>query len=637
MNPRLVAIAGPLKGTILTLSEDEVSIGRESSNQLCISDLSLSRRHCLIKGAAGQFTISDLNSLNGTFVNGVPVKERILAHGDQIKIGDSVLCFLLEENEVAPTTSSVQLDEGKLVSQSTVQLRMQDALYLHPEKALAVLPLTARLVRDLNALLRISTAINSIRSRGALLRQLMELIFEVIPAERGAILLTEEHQEGFSSVFTWDRRLGPDQPIQASRTICRQVLGEGVAILSNDVRESESFRFADSLIASPVRSLLVVPLIVLEEVLGVIYLDTSDPMDRFDEEDLQLLTAIAGMAAVAWKNVQHVEWLESENRRLQQDLNIEHDMVGESAPMREVYQFIAKVASTDSTVLIRGESGTGKELVARAIHHNGPRAGKPFVAINCAALTETLLESELFGHEKGAFTGAVAQKKGKLEVADGGTLFLDEVAELAPTLQAKLLRVLQAREFERVGGTRPIKVDIRLMAATNKDLAAAIKAGTFRQDLYYRLNVVSLTMPPLRERREDIPLLARFFAAKYSQKCKRRIMGISAEARQCLMNYDWPGNVRELENAIERAVVMGSSDLICPEDLPEAVLETESPTGAPITEFHEAVKQTKKQLILMAIEQTGGNYTEAAKLLGLHPNYLHRLIRNLNLKAALKK
>jgi Nif-specific regulatory protein len=343
------------------------------------------------------------------------------------------------------------------------------------------------------------------------------------------------------------------------------------------------------------------------------------------------------MAAVAWKNVQHVEWLESENRRLQQDLNIEHDMVGESAPMREVYQFIAKVASTDSTVLIRGESGTGKELVARAIHHNGPRAGKPFVAINCAALTETLLESELFGHEKGAFTGAVAQKKGKLEVADGGTLFLDEVAELAPTLQAKLLRVLQAREFERVGGTRPIKVDIRLMAATNKDLAAAIKAGTFRQDLYYRLNVVSLTMPPLRERREDIPLLARFFAAKYSQKCKRRIMGISAEARQCLMNYDWPGNVRELENAIERAVVMGSSDLICPEDLPEAVLETESPTGAPITEFHEAVKQTKKQLILMAIEQTGGNYTEAAKLLGLHPNYLHRLIRNLNLKAALKK
>jgi Nif-specific regulatory protein len=312
-------------------------------------------------------------------------------------------------------------------------------------------------------------------------------------------------------------------------------------------------------------------------------------------------------------------------------------MVGESHRMRDVFQFIAKVASTDSTVLIRGESGTGKELAARAIHQNSPRSGKPFVAINCAALTETLLESELFGHEKGAFTGAIAQKKGKLEVADGGTVFLDEMGEMTPLLQAKLLRVLQEREFEHVGGTRPIKVDIRLIAATNRDLENAIRQGSFRQDLYYRLNVVSLTMPGLRERREDIPLLASYFATKYGQKCKRQVRGISPEARACLKEYDWPGNVRELENAIERAVVLGSSDVIRPEDLPEAVLETEPPAGGTPTRYHEAIKEAKKQLILKAVEQANGNYTEAAKQLGVHANYLHRLIRNLNLKPVLKK
>jgi two-component system, NtrC family, response regulator HydG len=222
-------------------------------------------------------------------------------------------------------------------------------------------------------------------------------------------------------------------------------------------------------------------------------------------------------------------------------------------------------------------------------------------------------------------------------MADGGTIFLDEMGEMSPLLQTKLLRVLQEREFERVGGTRPIKVDIRLIAATNKDLEEAIEQGTFRQDLYYRLNVVQLSMPALRDRREDIPLLASYFAAKYSKKCKRRVVGISAEARARLINYDWPGNVRELENAIERAVVLGTTDLILPEDLPEAALEAEPSSSVTITKYHEAVADAKKQLILKAVEQAGGHYTEAAKLLGVHPNYLHRLIRNMNLKTALKK
>ncbi len=259
------------------------------------------------------------------------------------------------------------------------------------------------------------------------------------------------------------------------------------------------------------------------------------------------------------------------------------------------------------------------------------------MAINCAALAETLLESELFGHEKGAFTGAIAQKKGKLEVAEGGTVFLDEIGELAPSLQAKLLRVLQEREFERVGGTRTIKLDVRLIAATNRDLEEEVKKGRFREDLYYRLNVVSVRMPALRERREDISLLASYFAAKYGKRSGRTVVGISPRARACLLNYEWPGNVRELENAIERAVVLGSSDLILPEDLPETILERAAPAGAPAEAFHDAVRESKKQLIIGAVEQAMGNYTEAARLLGLHPNYLHRLIRNLNLKPMLQR
>jgi Nif-specific regulatory protein len=268
---------------------------------------------------------------------------------------------------------------------------------------------------------------------------------------------------------------------------------------------------------------------------------------------------------------------------------------------------------------------------------NSRRADKAFMAVNCAALAESLLESELFGHEKGSFTGALMQKKGRLEIADGGTVFLDEIGELSPALQVKLLRVLQEREFERVGGTRTIKVDLRLISATNKDLEEAVSKGSFRQDLYYRLNVVNLEMPPLRDRPEDIPLLANYFAAKYGEKCNRRITGISAEAQARLRSYDWPGNVRELENALERAVVLGTTDRILLEDLPESVLESEPPPAAPGTKYHDAVAQTKKQIIVGAMQQAKGSFTEAAKVLGVHPNYLHRLVRNLNLKDQLKK
>jgi Nif-specific regulatory protein len=635
MNHRLVARDGPLKGSVFQLDGGEFSVGRNPSNRLAVSDPSLSRQHCVIARHGDQFDIRDLDSRNGTFVNGVPVHERALAAGDEIQIGNSLFLFLSEDTQPAPS-ASVRLDERSVLTGATVILRSEDSRYLQPDKV-ATTPLPVlRVARDLKALLKLSTAINSVRKLETLERQLMECIFEVVPAARGAILLTGDNPDEFNSVFSWDREVGTIAPFPVSATVVRKVLQEKVGVLSTDVMEDVALGASKSLLAAETRSLLAVPLNVFERMLGLIYLDTGSPTARLDQDHLELMTAVAAISAVALENARHVERLEDENQRLKAEINIEHNMVGESAPMRTVYRFVSRVASSDSTVLITGESGTGKELVARAIHRNSPRVQKPFVAINCAALTETLLESELFGHEKGAFTGALQQKKGKLEVADGGTVFLDEMGELAPSLQAKLLRVLQEREFERVGGTRSVRIDVRVIAATNRDLTESVKSGTFRQDLYYRLNVVSIEMPPLRQRRDDIPLLGSYFAARAGERSKRHVLGVSPEARACLVNYDWPGNVRELENAIERAVVLGSSDFILPEDLPEAVLETVQPAGATIAQYHEAVSEAKKQVILRAVEQAGGNYTEAAKRLGVHPNYLHRLIRNMNLKSVLK-
>ena len=621
MQPRLAAISGRLKGAVFNVSDDGTVIGRETSANLCIAESAVSRRHSKLEKSGDDYVINDLDSLNGTFVNDVPVKTRVLQHGDRVRIGESQFLFLLFDGDESSKSSQIELDDRQVVSGSTVQVRFDDALYL--------------MARDLSALMKVSTTINAIRGLEELQERLLMLLFEVVPAQRGAILLSAEGSLEPTSVFGLDRAHGKDQTVIVSRTIIRQVMRDGVSLLTSNTLDPKLG--TDSLISAGAKFVMCVPLMMFDHIIGVIYLDSTDPQDQFNKDHLQLVTAISGIAAVAIENARQFEWLESENQRLLADVNIDHNMIGESGPMQRVYHFISKVAPTDSNVLITGESGTGKELAARAIHRNSKRAQKPFVAVNCAALTESLLESELFGHEKGAFTGALTQKKGRLEIAEGGTLFLDEIGELSSALQVKLLRVLQEREFERVGGTQTIKIDIRLIAATNRNLEEAIEAGEFRQDLYYRLNVVSFELPALRDRREDIPLLANYFADKYSVKCNRKLRGLSPEARARLSAYDWPGNVRELENAIERALVLGTTDLILPEDLPEALLESESTETTAATSYHDAVAQTKRQIILTAMEKAKGNYTEAAKLLGVHPNYLHRLIRNLNLKDQIKQ
>jgi two-component system response regulator HydG len=327
--------------------------------------------------------------------------------------------------------------------------------------------------------------------------------------------------------------------------------------------------------------------------------------------------------------------LEEENARLRALVGHDVDVsaiIGTSEPMRRVFEAIALVAPTEATVIILGESGTGKELVAQAIHANSPRRDGPLITVNCAALPETLLESELFGHERGAFTGATERRLGRFELAHGGTIFLDEIGELTPAAQARLLRVLQAQEFERVGGSKTLKVEVRVIAATNKDLEGAVRAGRFREDLLYRLQVFPLTMPPLRERRDDIPFLVEHFLRRYAERHRRRLRGLTPRALDLFMRYDWAGNVRELEHTIERAVILTRGEYITPEELPptiralsgdpDAITPQEPPVPVGLT-----LKEVERELIRKTIEHTGGNRTKAAEILGISRATLHNKLR----------
>jgi Nif-specific regulatory protein len=614
------------------LAEEEITIGRDPANQICLPDLSVSRQHCVIKKEAGQCHITDLRSFNGTMVNGVQINQQPLSHGAQIAIGDVLLLFL--EDDAEQSMSPVELEESDLVIGSTIRLLRENALYLNPAEVSTSLPATARTARDLNTLLKISAVINSTRGSVQLQQQLLRLIFEVIPAERGAILLVGRRINEIVSLIGYDRAADKERPLRVSKTITDQVLREEVAIVANDVSENEAFNTAESLITSKTSSLLCVPLEMFGQVIGVIYLAANDPNVQFDEAHLQLMMAISSMAAVAIENASHVEWLESENQQLQAEAKLKHDMIGDSACMHKLYKLIAQVSPTDATVLIQGESGTGKELVAHAIHLNSPRSNKPFAAINCAAFPETLIESEFFGYEKGAFNEAKARKKGLLEVADGGTVFLDEIGELTLAVQAKLLRALERREFRRVGGTSIVKVDVRFIAATNKNLKEAVEQKTFRDDLYHRLNIFPLEMPPLRERGKDLLLLARHFIFKYSKRHNRLIVGITPEATDRLQNYSWSGNVRELKNVIERAVIKSNTHTLTLELFLE--LPSEKSAGIPVkSKLKDVVDAARKQAIIDAFKQAGGKHIEAAKILAVHPIHLHRLIRTLGIKSDL--
>jgi len=613
MKSRLLVITGPRSQATFPIADDRFSIGRDPQCHFSVPDPLVSREHCVIVRQGDGFMIRDLGSHNGTLVNDLPVDNQVLAHRDYITIGRTVLQFLTGDEVVFEDPDGL----------ATVSLST------NPNS-----PLTAQLASaDLHSLLRVSTMLHSFhamyRGRGSSARYLLErhllsLILEVIPASRGAILLYEDSFDEPSSFSVRDQETELLRPVAINRQMVKRVLTEGCGLLVEDARPGP-----EGGAAGPPQSLLLAPLVIRLQSRGLIYLEGA----AFRETHLQLLVAIAQLASMAMENAFQLEWLDTENERLEAELHPDHHMIGDSVPLRELQRNILRVAKTNSTVLVVGETGTGKELVARAVHQNSQRAGQLFMAVNCAALTDALLESELFGYEKGAFTGAFNQKKGRLEVAAGGTVFLDEIGEMPLQLQAKLLRVLQERQMERVGGTQPIKLDIRIIAATNRNLEDEVRAGRFRQDLYYRLNVVTLKTPPLRERQVDISVLAMQFASRFGAQCGRRISGISPEAEAYLMHYHWPGNIRELENALERAAVLGSSDIIQLEDLPESVREIAQPAEVVRAPgLQDAVDRAKRQAIALAFEQAGSDHAGAAKLLGVHPNYLYRLMRSLGMR-----
>ena len=473
------------------------------------------------------------------------------------------------------------------------------------------------------ALSDISFRINSIQSPDELLADVLQIAMQTLDAERGFILLTsDEYPEGFevrsSSNFT-DHQLG--ELVRISTSVVHEVLREGKPVLVFEAQQDERYRETESIVLEKIQSIACVPLRIKDRQIGAIYLDSLTKRTRFTRDHLPFIQAFANQAAIAIENVQLYQSLRDENRRLRQEVQRVHGfegIIGQSPRMRDIFETMSRVMETDATVLVEGESGTGKELVARAIHYKGDRSDKPFVALFCGSLPDNLLESELFGHKKGSFTGATTDKQGLFEAADGGTIFLDEVGDLSPHLQTALLRVLQQGEIKRIGENKVRHVDVRVISATNKRLLTLIEEGEFREDLYYRLNTISIEIPPLRYRRSDIPLLAHHFLDKFAVKKRSHIKGLVPEALDALQSYAWPGNVRELENTIERAVVFARGEYIRVEDL-------RLPDDQQVDPFEPGIslKESERRLVLQTLRDNGDNISATARVLGVSRRWLH--------------
>jgi len=484
----------------------------------------------------------------------------------------------------------------------------------------------SREIRRLATFLEISQALSGTLNLKAGLHQVLEVLEEHHGIIRGTVtLLDEEADELYIEASNGLTPKGQQTRYRIGEGITGRAVQTGKPIVIPQVSLEPMFLNRAGQRKEKEQqelSFICVPILVNRKAVGALGADLAFKRDRDYESELKFVRVVASMIGQAVKVHRLIEAekrrLVEENTQLREELRERYDfsnIVGSSNAMRQVYEQVSQVARTNTTVLIRGESGTGKELIAHAIHYNSLRAKKPFVKVSCAALPETLIESELFGYEKGAFTGAQARKKGRFELAEGGTLFLDEIGDLDPQTQVKLLRVLQEREFERVGGVETVKVNVRLIAATNKELEKAIADGKFREDLYYRLNVFSIFVPPLRERKPDVLLLADHFLEKFSLEHGKSILRISTPAIDMLMSYHWPGNVRELENTMERAVLVCEGQVIHGHHLPPT-LQTAEASGTTIrTSLADAVGAYEKDLIQDALKSTRGNRAKAARLL----------------------
>jgi Nif-specific regulatory protein len=489
------------------------------------------------------------------------------------------------------------------------------------------------------ALFTVSQRINQISELAKLLDEVLHQAITIIGAERGMIILVDESGQSYRTVASESLE---EEDIAFSTSIVQATLRSKKTLTSGDLRSDSRFRDAESVRGLHILSFICVPLVVpgLNRALGTLYVDQRIYVKTFAEEDVLILEAFANLAAIAISNANLMEQLVSENIELRHEVAKRYEfrgVIGQSKAMQKVFRDMKQILNDDCTVLITGESGSGKEVVAKAIHYNGNRKEKPFLAINCGALPETLLEAELFGSVRGAFTGAV-DKQGLFQAAEGGTLFLDEIHHTSEAMQIKLLRVLQEKEIRRVGGIKSIKVNVRLICATNEDLRAAIQEGRFRQDFYYRINVVTIDIPPLRERREDISVLAHHFLEKYTGEKGKHFRGFDTRAVEALMDYDWTeNNVRELENEIERAVIFAKDgSAIRPKDLSEK-LTARLPASRTVSGFFAdkgrplTYEEFETKYIRFVLSQAAGNKAKAAKIMGIPRSTLRGRMRKLGL------
>jgi len=640
-------------GDVYRLVPGQVTrLGRAPSNEIIIADDACSRNHCEIFHRDGSWFVRDLNSRNGTHIDGELLDgESLIRQGQKLQVGECELVFTHDLSEVLPDEAGPEADDHPTATlhpesnqdpEPTILGSVNRNPYLGGERTKEVEPY--RPGRELAQLYRMALDMGRATNAQQLAEAVLTGLTAGTTADIAALLLLP--QPCSTAADPADLRVvafrSPTnqayQPVSVG--LSSRVLKDREAVLASDADDDSLLRERDSLGELSAKSVICAPIRHDRKIYGLIHLYSTNPTRELGEDDLQYTLAVADQCAGALDQMLRQERLaeglaklRDDNAKLREQLGIESDLVGNSQQMAALKQKIGRIAPTDSTALIRGESGVGKELVARAIHLSSRRKNGPFVCMNCAALTETLLESELFGHEKGSFTGATARKIGKFEQAHRGTLFLDEVGEMGLGIQAKFLRVLEGHPFERVGGAMPVTVDVRVVAATNRDLESAVEQGQFRKDLYFRLQVVELFVEPLRQHPGDIPLLAEHFLKRFTLKTGREITGFSLAAMERLMAYDWPGNVRELQNTIERAVVLCTGSQVEADEIQlsglgggePARMESSAAGNSPFGDI--SLEMLEQQHILGVLDRTNWNKSQAAQILGIERSTLDRKLK----------
>ena len=567
------------------------SIGRAGANDVSVDSDSLQDHHAQVIFDGRDFSLNAVDPGGVILVNGKKKKKSKIFHNDKLTLGDVELVFSLYDEG----SSREQNDEGSQTSELAGMMKLSD------------------FNRRLLEIRRVPDQIEA----------LLDAVIDVVHANKGFVILLQDGDPTIAAARNVDHETIPDAVTQLSDSILRRCIDTRQPLIVSDAVNDTMFRSSESVLNLQLSSVMVAPLIAQGQLLGLIYIGNDNVVNLFEQASLDILTVFAGQASLILQNAILLDQLTTDCDRMAEELDAQRfgDIIGSCPSLLQVFRRVEKVVVADISVLITGETGTGKELIARELHRRSNRAEKPFIVVNCGAIPENLMESELFGHVRGAFTGAVATRQGSFQAADGGTLFFDEIGEMPLALQVKLLRALQEREVVKVGDTKPQSVDIRVVAATNRDLEACIKEGTFREDLYYRLNVVNVHLPPLRERGDDVVLLAKFLLKKYAAEFDAVVKGFTPKALEGMRDYDWPGNVRELENRIKKSIVLADKTLIGVDDL-----DLGGDHQRAVVPLAQAREDFTRQYILEILERNGGNRTRTARDLGVDPRTVFRYL-----------